>query len=48
MRDIVVMNTLSLVTFIDSFTLFGGLAHSHNKYVAFVALSLILLVDKKS
>ena len=46
MRDIVVVSTLSLVTFIDSFTLFSGLAHTHNKYVAFVALSQILLVEK--
>ena len=46
MRDIVVMSMLSLVTLIGSFTLFGGLAHNHNKYVAFIALSLILLVEK--
>ena len=46
MGDIVVVSMLSLVTLIGSFTLFDGLARSHNKYVAFIALSLILLVEK--
>ena len=41
-----VVSILSLVTLIGSFTLFDGLARSHNKYVAFIALSLILLVEK--
>ena len=46
MRDIVVVSMLSLVTLIGSSTLFGGLARNHKNYVAFIALSLILLVAK--
>ena len=47
MRDIVVVSMLSLVTLIGSSTLFGGLARNHKNYVAFIALALILLVEKK-
>ena len=46
MRDIVVVSMLSLVTLIGSSTLFGGLARNHNNYIAFIARSLILLVEK--